>query len=234
MASLDLLNTRKILAKGQIVRNGTDGPVAIRIRNKANKAVTSVTVITGTNIILIDSDGTTTSTFATDTTIAAVAGRINASSNWEAKILDALSSDASVSRLVDGAIAVGTDMNGNLIYDVKYDTSTALEIGCCLSPFRDFDNPKGHRVNLKNVKYGVNMGTAAVNSAQLYLRVNGVETLILGELSVDTTETTVLDFTGGPYAFQTTTDAELFYRVKDAATLADATSNYVRLIGEIE
>ena len=234
MASLDLLKTRKLLATGQIIKNGTDGPVAIRIRNKAGKAVTSVTVITGTNIILIDSDGSTTSTFATDTTLGAVVGRINASANWEAKILDALLADASVSRLLDGAITVSTDGLGNAIYDVKYDTSTALEIGCCLSPFRDFDAPKGHRVNLKNVKYGVNMGTAAVNSAQLYKRVGGVETLVFGELSVDTTETTVLDFTSGPYAFTATTDAELFFRVKDAATLADATSNYVRVIGEIE
>ena len=47
MGSLDSVQTRKLLATGQMVNWGTDGPVAIRIRNKAKKAVTSVTVITG-------------------------------------------------------------------------------------------------------------------------------------------------------------------------------------------
>lgn len=234
MGSLDSVQTRKLLATGQMVNWGTDGPVAIRIRNKAKKAVTSVTVITGTNIILIDADGTTTSTFATDTTLGAVVSRINASSNWECKILDALLADASVTRLLDGAISASTDGKGNIVYDVKYDTSTALEIGVCLSPFRDFDAPKGHRPVMKRVKYSVNMGTAAVDSAQLYLRVNGIETKVVGELSVDTTATTPFDFTAGDFGYVGPTDGEFFYRVKDAATLADATGNFVQIIGLIE
>jgi len=235
MSSLNSVQTRQALAVGQIVRAGTDGPVAIRIRNKAGKAVTSVVVTTATDIVLTDADGATTSTFATDTTLSAVVSRINASTNWEAKLLDALSSQASASTLLDGSISVSNDGRGNAVYDVHQDTSTALEIGVCISPFRDFDAPKGHRPIIKNIKYGVNMGTAAVNSAQLYLRNNkGVETLLLGELSIDTTETTVLDFLASAYGYVGPTDGELFYRVKDAATLADATTNYVRVIGQIE
>ncbi len=232
--SADKFAIRRALRASQIVKNGTDAPVAIRIRNKAGNVVTSVTVTTGTNIVLIDSAGTTTSTFASDTTLAAVVARINASGTWEAKILDALLSQASASTLLDGAITVSADGRGNAVYDVKQDTSTALEMGVCISPKRDFDAPDGHRVNIKQIKYGVNMGTAAVDSAQLYKRKGGVETKVFGELSIDTTETTVLDFLSSPDAFFGEYDTEYYFRVKDAATLADATSNYVRVIAEIE
>lgn len=234
MPSLDFLQTRKLNGRGEILKFGTDAPVAIRLRNKAGKAVTSVTVTTGTDIALIDADGTTTSTFATDTTLAKVVSRINASANWEAKILDALLSQLSTSTLLTGAITASTDGRGNIVYDVLQDTSTALEIGACISPVRDFNAPAGHRVTIKEIKYGVNMGTAAVDSAQLYKRKGGVETKVFGELSVDTTETTVLSYLTGSDAFVGETDTEYFFRVKDAATLADATSNYVRIIGSIE
>lgn len=232
--SLDKFLVRKALARGVVLKHGTDVPVAIRIRNKAGLAVTSVTVTTGTNLVLIDSAATTTVTFATDTTLAKVASRINASATWECKILDALSTQLSTSTLLDGAITVGLDGRGNAVYDVLQDTSTALEIGACISPFRDFDAPTGHRVVIKNIKYGVNMGTAAVDSAQLYKRLGGVETKVFGELSVDTTETTTLDFLSSPDGFVGEENAEYYFRVKDAATLADATSNYVRIIGYLE
>jgi hypothetical protein len=234
MGSLDGLKTRRLLRRGQIVQWGTDGPVAIRLRNKAGKAVTSVTVTTGTNIVLIDSVGTTTVAFATYTTIGAVVGAINATADWEAKALDALLSQASTSTLLDGAITVGTDGNGNAVYDVKQDTSTGLQIAVCLSPFRSFDNPKGHRVNLVKLEYAVNMGTAAVNSAQLWLRKDGVESQVFGALSVDTTDTTVFDYTGGTYEFSGKDDEEMIFIVKDAATLSDATTNYVQAVGSIE
>ncbi|MDZ4786724.1 MAG: hypothetical protein SGJ02_11685 [bacterium] len=235
MGSLDGLTIRKLLKRTQIVNRGTDGPVAIRIRNKAGNAVTSVTVTTATDIVLIDSAGTTTSTFATDTTLSAVVNRINASASWEAKLLDALSTQGSVSTLLTGAITVSQDGNSTAVYDVKQDTSTALEIGVCLSPFRDFDSPRGRRVGLKRLKYGVNMGTAAVDSVQIFKRKGGgSEIKLAGLLSIDTTETTVYDFTAGDFAIYGQSDEELFIRVKDATTLADATSNYVEVLGEIE
>lgn len=232
--SLDGLLIRKNLSTGHTVLKGTDGPVAIRIRNKAGNAVTSVTTITGTNIILIDSAGTTTSTFATDTTVGAVVARINASSTWEAKALDSLLADASATQFVNGAITANADSNGVIGYDVLIDTSAALSITVCLSPFRAWDAPVGHRVNLKKLKYVVDMGTAAADSAQLYRRLNGVETKIWGILSVDTTATTPVDYTAGSFDFYGRNDEEFIFRVKDAATLADATANFVEITGQLE
>lgn len=234
MSSLDAIQVRKGLGRGIIVRKGTDAPVAIRLRNKAGLAVTSVTVVTGTSLALIDSAGTTTLLFATYTTIGAVVDALNATSSWEAKTLDSLRSDASVSRLLDGAITASGDGNGVTGYDVLLDTSTALEIVVCLSPFRDWDAPKGHRVNLKRLKYGVNMGTAAVDSANLYKRLGNTETKVFGDLSVDTTVTTELDFTSSNMDFYGRNDEEFIFLVKDAATLADATSNYVEGIAILE
>lgn len=240
MASLESLSVRKLLAKGAILKVGTDTPVAIRIRHIGTSAVTSVTVTTGTNIVLIDAAGTTTSTFATDDTLAKVVARINAASNWEAKLLDGLGSQASVSKLLDGAITSGFDGNGNVVWDVKQDTSAALEMGVCLSPFRDFDSAKGGRVTLKEVKYSVNMGTAAADSVQIYKRKlgndvlgTGTESLVAGYLSVDTTETTI-NWASGEGYLTAGENEEIFVRVKDAATLADAAGNYVQVVGIVE
>ena len=241
MASLESLNIRKALARGVIQKVGSDTPVAIRIRHIGTSAVTSVTVTTATNIVLIDAAGTTTSTFATDTTLAKVVARINAADNWEAKLLDGLSSQLSTSTLLDGAITSGFDANGNVIWDVKQDTSTALELGTCLSPFRDFDSPMGKsRVHLKEIKYSVNMGTAAADSVQIYKRKLGnsvlsvgTESLVAGYLSVDTTETT-LSWASGEGFLTAGENEEIFVRVKDAATLADAAGNYVQIVGVIE
>ena len=244
MASLDSLKVRKLLKKGIVQSVGTDTPVAIRIRHIGTTAVTSVTVTTATNIVLIDADGTTTSTFATDTTLNAVASRINAAANWECKILDALGAQASASTLLDGAITSGTDANGNVVWDVKQDTSTALELGTCISPHRDFDVTRGERiVSLLEIQYSVNMGTAAVDSVQVYKRKlpagtgaplgGGTETKLIGILSVDTTATTVNWAVAGGGRITVGPDEELFIRVKDAATLADATGNYVTVVGEI-
>lgn len=240
MASADSINMKKLLAKGVILKVGSDTPVAIRIRHVGTAAVTSVTVTAATNIVLIDADGTTTSTFATDDTLAKVVARINGAANWEAKLLDGLSTQASASTLLDGAITSGFDANGNVVWDVNQDTSTALELGVCLSPFRDFDAPKGSRVHLKEVKYSVNMGTAAADSVQIYKRklsqdilAVGTESLVAGYLSVDTTETTI-SWASGEGFLTAGPNEEIFVRVKDAATLADAAGNYVQLVGVIE
>ena len=243
MASLQSAQLRQILAKGVIQRVGTDTPVAIRIRKIGSETATSVTVTTGTNLVLVGSTTTDTVTFATDTTLAKVVARINGTGRWEAKLLDALSTQLSTSTLLDGAITSGFDGNGTVIWDVAHDTSTALELGTCLSAHRDFDMAKGQaRVHLLQIKYGVNMGTAAVDSVQVYKRklgnnssplAVGTETKLFGALSVDTTETTIT-WASGVGKITVGPDEELFIRVKDAATLADATSNYVEVVGVME
>lgn len=233
MASLDSLLVRQAAASGTVIQKGTDGPVAIRLRKLGSETATSVTVTTATNIVLVGSTTTDTVAFATYTTYGAVVDRINSTGRWEAKILDALRSKASASTLVTGAITSSTDQNGETIWDVLQDTSASLQIAVCLSPKRDFDAPKGHRVHLQELRYSVNMGTAAVDSVQIWKRNGTTETQLFGALSVDTTDTTI-NFVSGQGKITARNDEDLIAIVLDAATLADATSNYVRLTGIIE
>ena len=234
MSSLDSLKIREILAEGTVIQAGTDVPVAIRIRKLGSESATSVTVTTGTNIVLVGSTTTDTVTFATYTTYGAVVDQINTTGRWEAKILDALRSTASVSTLVTGTITAGTDANGVVVWDALQDTSASLQIAVCLSSKRNFDSVNGHRVNLQQVVYAVNMGSAAADSFQVWIRNSkGTETKVFGDLSVDTTATTY-SFALGFGKITSKNDGEIIVLVKDAATLADATSNYVRAVGTIE
>ncbi len=231
MSSLDSLLTRKALAVGTVVQLGTDAPVALRLRYVGSGTVTSVTVTTATNIVMVTSDGgTDTYAFATYTTLGALADAINSDSIFEAKVIDDLRSSASASQYVTGAITAGTDANGVRVWDVLVDTSAALRIPAALSQ-RDFDAPK-RKVALQEIVYSVNMGTAAADSVQVWLRRGTIETKIMGLLSVDTTETTI-KFANGEGAITTRDGDEIVVLVKDAATLADAAGNFVRVVGEI-
>lgn len=233
MSSLNALEVRNLLAIGSVIQAGTDEPVAIRLRKLGTETATSVTVTTATNIVLVGSTTTDTIVFATDTTYGAVVDRINSTDRWEAKILDALRSKASASTLVDGAITAGTDANGIVDWDVKEDTSASLEIPVCLSTKRNFDSPTGHRVILQEIVYYVNMGTAAADSVQVWLRRGATETQQFGALSVDSTKTTIT-FASGRGSIGGKNDDEIIVLVKDAATLANSTSNFVRAVGILE
>lgn len=236
--SLEGLKVRSLLRRGEFKQVKTDTPVVIRIKHVGTAAVTSVTVTTATNIVLIDADGTNTLAFATYTTVGALADAISALNNWECKVLDALRADASASTLLDGAITAGATRTGVVVWDVLADTSTTLALTACLSAFRDMSNDevaKDRRVKLKKADYSVDMGTAAANSAQIWVRKGSVETQLVGDLSVDTTATTLYTGIGDPDAFLGgRAGEEIIVRVKDAATLADATSNYVNATGTIE
>jgi len=234
MASLDSVQTRSLLAEGVSVNNGTDDPIAIRLRYVGSGTVTSVTVTTATNIVMVTSDGgTDTFTFAAYTTCGQLADAINAEGIFEAKVLDDLRSSSSASQYVDGAITAGTDANGVVVWDVKLDTSAALRIVSTITPHRDFDGP-ARRVKLTELEYSVNMGTAAADSVQIYLRRGATETQVLGVLSVDTTATTIDIAGGNGYLGGAKADDEYVCLVKDAATLADADGNYVRVAGTLE
>ena len=236
MASRDSLEIRNLLAKGTVVQNyGSDTPTVIKLRYIGTGTVTSVTVTTATNIVMITSDGgTDTYAFNTLTTIGAVVDAINADGIFEAKILDGLRSAASASRLLAGAISSVTDTdNMTTVWLVKLDTSTGLQFAACLSPKREFNAPAGHSVELQEIKYSVNMGTAAVDSVQIFKRKGTLETQIYSALSVDTTETTI-NFAGGVGVLSGNVDEEFIVIVKDAATLGDATGNYLQVSGRIK
>lgn len=235
MSSLDYLFSRSLLKKGVVNQSGTDTPVAIRLRYIGTGTVTSVIVTTATDITMITSDGGTDAyLFATYTTVGAVADAINADGIFEAKVLDCLRALASASKLVAATITSGT-FEGITVWDVLVDTSAALQIGTSLTYSRGFDKPqvKGHRVHLQSIWYAVNMGTAAVDSVQVWKRKGTVETELLGLLSVDTTETTVTFALGFGY-ISADEGEDLVVLVKDAATLADATGNFVRVVGLVE
>lgn len=234
MASQDSLKVRKLLASGSTRQTVTDTPVALRMRNVGGGAVTSVTNTTATNIVIITANGgTDTYAYATYTTIGLLADAINRDGIFEVKVLDCLRATLSTSTTVTGAITAGTDDNGVVVWDLLVDTSAALQMGVCLSPFRNFDAPKGHRVHAQELRYAVNMGTAAVDSVQLWKRKGSLEIKLYSGLSVDTTDTT-LSWAAGMGMVSGGEDEELILVVKDAATLADATSNYVRITGIIE
>jgi len=235
MASQDSLKVRALLGTGVTRQNGTNGPIAIRLRKLSAGTVTSVTVTTATNIVMVTSDGgTDTYAFATYTTVGALADAINADGIFEAKLIDTLRSQSTdSSEFVTGAISSGTDGNGVTIWDVTMDTSVSLNISTGLIPSYDFDYVKGHRVRLQEVVYSVNMGTAAVDSFQIWRRRGTTETQVFGALSVDTTETT-LTFASGNGTIDGKDEDEFVVLVKDAATLADATGNFVRIVGIVE
>jgi len=165
MASNDSLVTRKLLSKKVINQNVDDVAVAIRIRHISSDAVTSVTLTSTTNLVLIDAAGTTTSTFSTDTTLGAVVDRINASANWEAIILDAKRSDASASTLLPNSAITASTYDGVSYYDALTDTSglDAMAVRLCYSRHTPSGQPvKGaHRVIFQDVTYDVTLGGGA-------------------------------------------------------------------------
>lgn len=232
MASLDSIQIRQGLAEGVVVRTATDTGVMIRLRNLTGGAVTSVTVTTATNIVIITANGgTDTYAFATYATLGAVVDAINADGIFQAKILDGLRSDASASTIVTGAVTAGADSNGVTVWDLKEDNSAKLSMTACLSAHRDWDTPS-KRVHLQEFRYSVNMGTAAADSAQVWLRKGVVETQLVGLLSVDTTDTTIT-WANGQGKITSPVDGEIIVRVKDAAALGDST-NYVQATGIVE
>jgi len=239
MSSLDSTLTRQALAEGVVVRTGTDTPVALRLRYVGSGTVTSVTVTTATNIVTVTSDGgTDTYAFATYATLGALADAINGVGIFEAKVLDDLRSSATASQYVNGAITSGTDGEGNTVWDVELDTSAALRVTACLSAHRDFDKPS-RRVKLNVASYLVNMGTAAADSANIYLRRGNTETKLVSTTSVDNTATTLVSGSAsgalaGYIGGGNRADDEYIVLVKDAATLADAAGNYVHVAGTLE
>lgn len=242
MSSLSALHERYYNRRGIVINAGTDTPVGIRIRHTGSALVTSVVVTTATNIVLTDAAAVTTVAFATYTTMSSVVGAINASGTWEAKLLDALSTDASASCLVTGAITSSFDGNGNVVWDGLVDTDGAdKQLAICLSPFRSFDSPKGHRVHLQEIIYNVTLGGAGANNFNVYERIsppaypNGAgitEILQFTDTSVSATKTQYL-FANGIGDMTAKDDREIIVVLKDAA-MTDAAANYLRVTGVIE
>jgi hypothetical protein len=235
MASYDSLKVRNLLASGEIKQVGTDAPIAIRLKYKGTGSVTSVTVTTGTNIVLVTSDGgTDTYAFATYTTVGAVVDAINADGIFDAKVLDAVRSLASATQFVNGAITAATE-DGVSYYNVKVDTSAAKYFAVRLTYDRGFDkaHKASHRVHLQEAKYYATLGAAAADMVLVY-KVNGTtETNVMSALSVSATETTI-NFASGEGKLSGANGEDIVVILKDAATLGDAAANYLRVTGIVE
>lgn len=237
MASKDSLEMRELAQKLAVQVSRDDTPVAIRLRKRTAGAVTSVTVTTATNIVMITADGgTDTYAFATYTTVGALADAIAADGIFEVVVLDALRADATDgSQFVTGAITAGNDENGVVVWDVKVDTSVTDYMSAALSLHRNFDvNGAGHRVIAKELQYNVNISSAEANAARVYLRTkNNVETQIYGIASVDATLTTI-SWASGNGGITAPEDATLIFRIFDTTSITDAAGNYVQISGIIQ
>jgi len=241
MASLDFALTRQTLMKGAVQYVGTDLPVAIRLRYVGTGTVTSVTVTTGTNIVMVTSDGgTDTYAFGTYTTVGTLVDAINTDGIFEARVLDTVRSAATATQFVDGAITAGTIYTAantaQTVYDVKVDTSAALYFATCLTFGRGFDINKlaaEHRVHLQEIKYPMDAGSFAANALKVYDRFKGVETLLYQGPATDNSATTE-SYAVGYGKVTVASGHEIVVQITATSTLADAATNYLRVVGQIE
>ena|SRR3990167_9029945 len=242
MSSLDSINIKKGLASGKVVQRADDAPVVLRLRYIGTGTVTSVIPTIATNLVIITSDGgTDTYTFTTYTNVGLLADAINADGVFEAKILDALRADATANKFLESAdLATSTDENGVVIREIHADTSATDYATVCLSPFANFDAPKGHRVHAREVSYNQDVSAAAAASVLIYLRksapngdIHEVERTVFSATSVDATVTTI-NWASGEGFISGNVDDEIIFRVKDATSITDNSANYVRIVGVLE
>jgi len=171
MPSLEMLNTRKLLARGVIGQIADDGATLFTLKYIGTGTITSVIVTTATDITMITSDGGTDAyTWAAFTTIGALVAAINKDGIFEAKILDALSTTATGAGLAIAGTLV-KDANGQ--YNIKSDTSNALFVAYRLTYDRTFGtNSKmrnGHRVAIKELVTDLTLGGGAdANALKIY------------------------------------------------------------------
>jgi len=239
MASFDSLSTRELLKRGfaAFVTDDTvanTGPVAIRLRYVGTGTVTSVTVTTATNIVMITSDGgTDTYAFNALTTIGAVVDAINADGIFQAKVLDTLRSIASASSITNGAITAHA-FEGELVWDALVDTSAIFNIGYRISFDRGFKRNKikdQHRVSLKEIIYVTDVGAASkINVYEIDKY--GTATLVYSRPAVDhaATENTIT-FASGHGEITANDGNDLLVIAECGTSLANGC--YMNVTGEI-
>lgn len=211
-----------------------DEPIAVRLKYMGTGTVTSVTVDISVDLELITSDGgTDTYLFSTYANVGQLADAINGDGVFRAEVMDALRSDATDDMFVDGALTI-TDAG---YFDVVVDTSAQFDITYRCKYDRNVGDeiPAGqHRVSLNQIKYFANVGTAAVDSVQVweYDRANNVETQVYQALSIDSTDTTIT-FVSGRGAISSSFNNDLIVRVTDGGSLSD-TSLYLSVLYDRE
>ena len=235
MASLDSLQIRNLMKKGEVRQVNTDTPIAVRLKYIGTGTITSVTVDTATDLEMITSDGgTDTYAFATYDTIGKLVDAINADGIFKAKVLDSVRSEATGTQFVNGAITAASE-DGVSYYDVEVDTDAADYFAVRLTFDRGFDkaHKANRRINLQEIKYLMNVGTVAVDAVKIYEVDGTTETLLMTDLSVDNSATSIT-FASGEGFISAKDGNDIVVKIDDSGNLADSTGNYLRAIGTIE
>lgn len=215
------------MSKGVVGYVADDQGIAIRLKYVGTGTVTSVTVTTATNIVMVTSDGgTDTYAFATYTTIGSLVDAINADGIFEARVLDALRADATATQFVDGAITAG-NVNGVLYYDVLVDASAASYLTYCLAVDRAVgENVKlrdQHRVHLQEIVTNVTLGGGAdAAGLKIYERTpanrGSIETLIMAKTPTSGSAATI-NWASGQGKITAGNGNEIIVKVLDATSV---------------
>jgi len=237
MASTDFLEARSLAKRGVVEQQVDDTGVAIRIRHTASVAITSVTLTSATDLVLIDADGTTTVTFSGVATLGLVVDAINAAANWEAIILDAKRSDASASTLLPNSSVTASTYDGVLYYDLLADTSgiDAMAVRLIHSRHTPQNKPTAgsHRVSLKEVIYNVTCGGGADTNGIKFYEVDGsTETEIWRSTPTSGSQTSVFSnaMLYGPAKITSLDGQEILVQITDGTSI----TGMVHVIGELE
>lgn len=230
MSSQDALQMRALNKRKVIGHVSDDLPVAIRLKYIGSGSVTSVTVTTATNIVMITSDGgTDTYAFSTYDTVAKLVAAINADGIFEAKVLDTLYSEDTASQFVDGALSITSDG----YYDVMSDTSACDYIAYRLTYDRGAGakKPKGsHRVTLLGITTNLTLGGGAdTNSLKVYECKGSTETAVITRTPTTGSEENIT-WASGEGGFTSADGKDLVVIVTDTTSV----TGYLTVIGEAE
>lgn len=250
MASLESLQARSLAAQtvsGYIV---DDKSIALELVYTGSNAVTSVTLTSATDLVLISTDTptTVTSTFATDTTLGAVVDRINASANWKARILDGFRSTTTASSvLIPNSAVTAVTIGGESVYQIFIDGSEADSMAFRASYDRgvlrdDFGRVKtqvadrvglngwkqnAHRVKINKIKYSADVSGATVNGLRIY----EIDSVTLAETEIwcaNLVDDTVTSHDFGDFPIASREGNELVVAIVDSA-LADKSTNFLQV-----
>ena len=237
MGSLDAVLTRQALAEGESRQVVDDTPIAIRLQYKGSGSVTSLEVVTATDVELITSDGgTDTYDFATYTTLGALVDAINADGIFNAKILDSIRSKASDDTLLArGAAATVVVEDGESYLDIYLDVDGADYYGCRLTYDRGFKKPHKttHRVHIEEIKYDLQLQAGVAGGVKIYEIDGTTETERFAELSVHDAATTI-NFASGEGKITAKEGNDLVVIINANTALTDDAGNFLRATGIIE
>jgi hypothetical protein len=149
MSTYNLLNEHKMLGVNHALYAADDGDVALQVRYVGSEASATVTVDSSGDITFQHGDAAEEEV---DTTVVASTGKIdtsgaagdtfgeivdviNASANWEARLIGSLRADASDDALLERSETTITASGNSEGIPLYKDTSEALNLGIAIGPY---------------------------------------------------------------------------------------------------